>query len=424
VEVFRSRTRASAERHERARAVFPGGETRSAAFFRPYPVHVARADGAELIDVDGNRYVDFVFNYGAVVLGHRHPAVLETAERGLRNGISFAAPGIDQIELAEELLGRLTSAERLRFVTSGTEANITALRAARAFTRRDVVVKAIGGFHGTIPELDRDIRGVRLPRGVPAGSAVVAVPYNDTDALVTTVRDLGERCAAVILETVLYSGGIVPARRWFLQAAQEVAREVGALLILDEVATFRLAPGGHQGDLGVAPDVTTVGKIVGGGFPVGAVAGREDVMAVYDLGRADAIPHSGTYNGNPVTAAAGRAVMARMTSNAYAQLARRGAQLAAGLRAAIASSGAVAQISDVGSMVNIHFTDAALENADAVLGASPELAAAFHLGMLDRGIFCAPRGLFLVSLATEATHVERAVEAASQVLANIAEALA
>jgi glutamate-1-semialdehyde 2,1-aminomutase len=418
-QLFGERTPRSAERYERALRVLPGGDTRAATFYSPYPVALHHGDGVEIEDLDGNSYLDFLLNYTSLILGHRHPAVLEAIAGTVSHGTAFAAPVPGQVELAEALVERVPSVERVRFVNSGTEATTSALWAARAFTGRRYVVKAIGGYHGSCPELDKAIRPGSFPAGVPDTAAVRAVPYNDLDAL---ERAIGEGdVAAVLLEPVMGAAGVVPPAPGYLAAAQAAARRAGALFILDEVITFRLGYGGYQRLEGLEPDLTALAKIIGGGLPVGAVGGRADVMEVFAPGASPGVSHSGTFNGNPVTVAAGLRTLELLDADAYAGLDDLGATLADGLREAIERSGAPAQVTHVGSLVNLHFTTAPLIDADAAASVDPVAAAAFHLGLLNRGIFIATRGLFAISAVTEARHVQRAVEAAADVLDGLAE---
>ena len=417
---FERRTPRSRERYERALAVIPGGDTRAAAFYAPYAAAIAEASGIELVDLDGNRYSDFLLNYTSLIAGHRHPEVMAAVAEATSRLTAVAAPVPGQVELAEELVRRVESVERIRFTNSGTESTMLALWAARAFTGRPTVIKAIGGYHGSVPELDKSIRPGSLPAGVPEPGHVRAVPFNDTGALRRAVDECAGSLAAVILEPVLGSGGAIPPEPGFLESAQEWAREAGALFLLDEVITFRLGPGGYQGIAGLRPDVTAFAKIIGGGFPVGAIGGRADVMDVFAAGAGRGVFHSGTFNGNPVTVAAGRATLELLDGAAYAKLDRLGAMLAEGLSEAVSRAGVEACVTHAGSLVNVHFTAEPPRDFDAVQRADPDTTAAFHLGLLNRGVFVAPRGLMTVSIVTEEADVERAIDAAADVFAELA----
>ena len=417
---FEARTPRSRERFRRALDVFPGGDTRSAANYEPYPATIGRAEGIELVDLDGNQYADFLLNYTSLITGHRHPEVMAAAVEAISRLTGVAAPVPGQIELAEELIRRVTSVERLRFTNSGAESTLLSIWAARAFTGRPTVIKAIGGYHGCVPELDRGLRTGAFPPGVPEVTPVRAVPFNDSDALRAAIDDAGDTLAAVLLEPVLGSAGVIPPEPGYLEQARKWTQETGALLILDEVITFRLSRGGYQDTAGIEPDLTAFAKVIGGGFAVGALGGRADVMDVFRRGGERSISHSGTFNGNPVTVAAGLKVLELLDNAAYAKLDRLGDKLASGLRDAIERTGVAAQVTHVGSLLNVHFTTAPVRDFDSAQGADPVAAAAFHLGLMNRGLFIAPRGMFALSTVTEERDVEKVVDAAADLFTALA----
>jgi glutamate-1-semialdehyde 2,1-aminomutase len=417
---FEQRTPASCRRHERALESFPGGDTRAATFYAPYPVAIERAQGIELVDLDGNRYADFLLNFTSLIMGHRHPAVMEAVAGMMDRLTGVAAPVPAQLELAEELIRRVDSVDRVRFTNSGSESTQIALWAARAFTGRFALIKTIGGYHGSVPELDRSIRPGFLPAGLPDSAPVRAVPFNDVEALRKAVEEAGDTLAAVVLEPVLGSGGVVPPEDGYLEAARSLTEEAGALLVFDEVITFRLAPGGYQQLAGVTPDLTAFAKIIGGGFPVGATGGRADVMDVFRPGSDRSVSHSGTFNGNPITATAGLRVMELLDDEAYAKLDRLGAQLEQGLNDAIRSTGVTAQVTRAGSLGNVHFTAEPVRDFDAAQRADAEAAAAYHLGLLNRGVFIAARGMWAISVVTEESDVQRFVDASAEIFAELA----
>jgi glutamate-1-semialdehyde 2,1-aminomutase len=419
-EAFELRTPQSRERFERAVEVFPGGDTRVATFYSPYPTAIERAVGIDLVDLDGNHYADFLLNYTSLIAGHRHPAVVEAAAAAMSRLTGVAAPVPGQVELAEELVRRVETVEQVRFTNSGSESTTIAVWAARAFTGRELVVKAIGGYHGSVPELDRSIRGRSMPPGVPRSAPVVAVPFNDLEALRSAIDDAGDALAAVLLEPVLGSGGVIPPEPGYLEAAERWAREAGGLFLLDEVISFRLAPGGYQQLVGVRPDLTAFAKIIGGGFPVGALGGRAEVMEVFTPGSRRGVSHSGTFNGNPVTVAAGLATLELLDHDAHDRLDRLGAMLAEGLREAIQRAGLGAQVTHAGSLLNVHFTTEPVRDFDAAQRADAAAAAAYHLGLLNRGVFIAPRGMMAVSIVTEEGDVARVVDASAEIFAELA----
>ena len=422
VRSFVVRTPESRARFERAVQAMPGGDTRASTFYLPYPAAIARAAGDDLVDLDANHYVDFLFNYTSMILGHSHPSVVAAATAALESGSAVAAPAGGQVELAEELKRRVPGVERVRFTSSGTEAAMMAIRATRAFTRRNWVIKMFGGYHGSSPDLDAGIGDSVLPPGVPAGIATRAVSFNDSDTLERVTDSLAGDLAAIILEPVLGNAGLVAPAPGYLEMVRDVADRAGALLIFDEVMTFRLSRGGYQVIAGVSPDLTCFGKIIGGGFPVGAVGARAEVMEVFRPGNVLGVSHSGTFNGNPVTMAAGRETLRHLTGEAYARLDALGTRLATGLEIAIDQTGVRATVTHVGSLVNVLFADPPVINAETARPLDPRAAQMFHLGLMNRGIFIAPRGLFALSLASTDEHVDRAVDAAREVLRLLAAA--
>jgi glutamate-1-semialdehyde 2,1-aminomutase len=416
---FRTRSPRSRERYERALNVLPGADTRSVTFYPPYPAVIQSASGIELIDLDGNVYKDFLLNYTSMIVGHAHPAVVAVAQAAMARGTAIAAPVPGQLELAEELVRRVDSVERVRFVNSGTEATMAAVRVARAFTGRPLVVKVTGGYHGSYPDLDITLRPGFYPAGVPESTQTRLAPYNDPDALEAVLGQTAGECACVIMEPVLGAAGVVPGERDYLVLAEEAARAAGALFVLDEVISYRLSPGGAQALHGLRPDLTAFGKIIGGGFPVGAVGGRADVMEVFAPGADPGFSHSGTFNGNPVTVAAGLTTLELLDPAAYEKLDRLGTMLADGLRRAIAETGAPAHVTHAGSLANVHFTPERPTNAETAAVNDPEATAAFHLGLLNRGIFIAPRGLLALSTVTEEADVHQLVDAATELFAAL-----
>ena len=301
--------RARAQLFERATASLPGGSTRTTVYTAPYPPYVAVGQGLRVRDVDGNEYRDFLGNYTSLILGHAHPAVVAAVEAQVRRGSAFAAPTETEVELAEEIRRRVPSIERLRFTSSGTEATMFAIRAARAHTGRPLIAKFERAYHGTH---DAVMAGTA---GVPAvmDGLVVELPWGDPDGVEAALRGREADLAAILIEPVQGAGGVRAAGTEFLAFLRDLADRTGALLIFDEIISFRVAPGGAQERFGVRPDLTTLGKIIGGGYPLAAFGGRADVMSVFDARRSGAISHGGTFNGSPVAAAAGLATLRELT---------------------------------------------------------------------------------------------------------------
>jgi len=388
VETYLARTPGSAALFERAARSLPGGSTRTTTFSAPYPPYMVRGEGLRTWDVDGNEYRDFLGNYTSLILGHAHPEVVAAVEAQVRRGSAFAAPTETEIELAEEIRSRLPAVEQVRFTNSGTEATMFAIRAARAFTGRDHVAMFDNAYHGT-----HDTVLVGSP-GVPGATAelVLALPWGDPDGVERALAGRERDIAAVIIEPVQGAGGVRTADPAFLRFLRELADRIGALLIFDEVIAFRIGPNGAQGRLGgVRPDLTTLGKIIGGGYASGAFGGRSDVMRQFDARRAGALVHGGTFNGNPVAAAAGLATLRHMTPERYEALERAGDRLRSGLSAAFAREGIDATVGGIASIFQLH-PGPSLEPPEGLTA-----QAAMFVGLLVDGFHLAPRGMGSIS---------------------------
>lgn len=383
--------------HERLRRVMPGGDTRSITWFRPYPAAIERAAGYELRDVDGNTYIDLLNNYTALVHGHAHPRIVEAivAQAGL--GTVYPAPHRAQLRVAEELTRRVASVERVRFTNSGSEAVLQAVRAARAYTRRPLLVKADGGYHGSwdqVPLTAAEARTVGTPAEIEA--LVRFVDYNDLASLEDVLDREGERVAAILLEPVM-GEGVIAGGPDYLRGVRDLADRHGALLILDEVVTFRLAAGGRQETVGVSPHLTTFGKVIGGGLPVGAVGGSEAVMSVFDPHRDDALPHSGTFNGNTLTMAAGLVSLELLTAAEIDRINRLGETLATGMRDALAANDIDGGVTQCGSLLHLVFGTDGEPRRFGDLNLESRMHDLVHLACMEEGLFIAPRGLMNTS---------------------------
>ncbi len=398
------RTARSGELHERLCRVMPAGQTRSLVYFAPYPVALAEGDGPLVRDVDGNEYVDVLNNYTSLVHGHGHRAITGAVRAALETGTAFPAPHASQLELAELLHERFPAAERVRFTNSGTEGTLLALRIARAATRRRTVLAFEGAYHGTVPEL------------ADGGGDVVRVPYNDAEA---SERVLDDAVAAVIVEPFLGSGGVVPAAPGFLERLRARAAAVGALFVLDEVQSLRNSFSGVHGELGLEPDLVVVGKIVGGGFPVGGVVGRAALLARTDPRRPDAIAHSGTFNGNVVTTVAGAAALRLLDGDAIAALHARAAALAAAIEAAAARAGLRAAVSRAGSIMQVHLRGTRPHTAATPGPEERRAIAALHLALLLEGVYAAPRGMLNLSTVMTDDHLARVASGYERAFARV-----
>jgi len=391
---------------ERAAEALVGGTTRTTVYMDPYPPTVVRGQGATVWDLDGNARTDLLNNYTALILGHAHPAVVAAVERVAQGGTAFAAPTEHELRLAELIKERLPSVERLRFTSSGTEATMFAMRVARAVTGRPMIAKMHGGYHGT-HDYAAAPDGVGIPDEVKA--LVIDLPYNDAAAAEALLEPHRERVAAVIVEPILGSGGIVPAEPGFLQRLRELTRAWGMLLIFDEIISFRVDPHGAQGLYGVTPDLTTLGKIIGGGFPVAAVGGRAEVLEVLDQRRqAPFLAQGGTYNGNPVGTAAGVATLEALTPDVYQRLNALGERIRVGLDDLFERTGAPASVTGIGSLFNIHHT-----------GSDPRYLPELGLGLLTEGFWLAPRGLGCTSTPMTDKTVDAFLDACERVISLI-----
>jgi glutamate-1-semialdehyde 2,1-aminomutase len=405
----------SEEITETLRAVLPGGDTRTSTFFRPFPIVMERGDGFRLWDVDGNEYVDLLNNFTSLVHGHSHPKIVDAVCDQAPVGLSFSAPHRSQGELADRIVDRFDSIERVRFTNSGTEAVMQAIRAARAVTGRDRIVKAYGGYHGSweqVPMVPENSLGTpQVVRGL-----IEWVDYNDVTQLKRTMSEKGDEIAALILEPVMGGGGVVEATRDYIEAARRLTKEHGTLLILDEVITLRLGPGGCQGLLGVDADITTMGKIIGGGLPVGALGGSADVMEVFDPRRASYLDHGGTFNGNPMTMAAGCASLDLLSDEQIEKINALGANLADRFKEVFVDASFPVSVTNVGSLLQLHLgTSGEIRNYKDVNLAEP-LLDRFHAACLEEGIYFARRGLLNVSTAMDEVVIGRIAEGAKRAL--------
>jgi glutamate-1-semialdehyde 2,1-aminomutase len=382
---YRERTPRSAALFERATRVLPGGSTRTTVFAPPYPPYLAEGHGIHVTDVDGNDYRDFLCNYTSLILGHAHPDVVAAVEAQVRRGSAFGAPSGLEIALAEELVRRIDSVERVRFTSSGTEATMFAIRAARARTGRSTVAIFDRAYHGTHDTVVAGSAGV--PRAV--AELVATLPWNDPEGVDRALAGRLDDLAAIVIEPIQGAGGVRAASPELLRHLRAICDRTGALLIFDEVISFRALPGGAQARSGVRPDLTTLGKIIGGGYPLAAFGGSAVVMDAFDARRSGALTHGGTFNGNPVGAAAGLATLAALTPPVYADLAGRARRLRQ-IVANHAERERVAVRVDVeASIFQVRLGDLTAPSAVAT-GAG---AADLFVGLLLEGFYLAPRGM-------------------------------
>ncbi len=384
------------------------------------PVFVARGEGAELIDVDGNRYVDWMLSWGPLVAGHAHPEVVAAVSAAAAAGTSFGAPTEAETALAAEIVERVPSAEMVRMTSSGTEATMSAMRLARAATGRDRILKFAGAYHGHVDGLLAEAGSGLATQGIPASPGVthaqaaetVIVPWNDPEAL-----PLGE-FAAIICEPYPANMGLVPPSEGFLAKLRRLADETGALLVFDEVISgFRVARGGAQQREDVLPDLTILGKIIGGGVPAAAYTGRRDLME--RIAPAGDVYQAGTLSGNPLATAAGLATLRLLDARAYARLEELTGALADGLERAAAQAGVPARVAWTTGLLTLFFSDRPVRDYEDAKACDAERYGTFCRAMLDRGIYLPPSQFeaWFPSLAHGDAHVDRTLEAAAEALA-------
>jgi glutamate-1-semialdehyde 2,1-aminomutase len=410
----------------RARRVSPGGVNSPVRAWKAVgggdPFFAARGEGAYLEDTDGNRYVDWVMSWGPLVFGHADPEVVEAVQEAAADGTSFGAPTQREVELAEELVDAVPSVEKVRLVSSGTEAAMTALRLARGYTRRDRILKFAGAYHGhadaLLAEAGSGLATLGIPAGpgVPTGAAAdtIVCPFNDVDRAAAAVERYGEGLAAIVVEPVAGNMGVVPPEPGFLEALRSLAHASGALLVFDEVITgFRVARGGAQELYGVAPDLTILGKIAGGGLPLAALGGRSQIMDA--LAPAGQVYQAGTLAGNPLATAAALVVLKRLRDPAvYERLEDSGALLEEGLREAAGDEQVCVQ--RVGAMATVFFAAGPVRDFEDAAGCDTQRFSAWFRHLLARGIYVAPsqyEALF-VSTAHGEAEIDATVEAARE----------
>ena len=415
---FRAANPKSEAQFEQACRVLPGGNTRIITYYPPFPLTFTRGEGAYLWDLDGHRHTDLVGDQSAALYGHSHPVILDAIRRALDGGITLGGPNTYETELAALICRRFPSIDLVRFCNSGTEANVLALATARAVTRRSKIMAFEGGFHGGVLSFARGGGLINVP------FPTVLAPYNDPAAAVALIEREAANLAAVIVEPMMGGGGCIPGDREFLGALREACTRHGVVLVFDEVMTSRLSPGGRQAAIGVTPDLTTLGKYVGGGLSFGAFGGRADIMARFDQRRPDYLHHPGTFNNNVCTMAAGLAGLARVfTAEAAVDLNRRGDALRERLSGLGAERGVPLQAIGVGSLMNLHFHAGPIRSpADTALG-NIELRNLLHLELLGRGFYLARRGFIALSLPLTDRDIDGFVSSLADVLDGFAKLL-
>ncbi|ALK08145.1 aspartate aminotransferase family protein [Blastochloris viridis] len=393
---------------DRAAAFLPGGGTRSSYHFSPFPLVLAAGEGDVVTDLDGHRRLDFNANFGVTVHGHGFRPIVDAIRRQAETALCFAAPSPGEAELAELLQRRVPSLRAIRFASSGTEAMMVAITAARAFTGRRRLAKLHGGYHGS-SEFGAVGGPGTAPGAASGGGAVVVLPAAEPDAVLAAVAAQAGELAAVVVEPIQGAAGLIAVDRDLLRRLRDLTARHGILLIFDEVMLFRVAFGGVQSRLGIEPDLTVLGKLIGGGLPVGAVGGRADVMDVFNPYRADWVRLAGTYNGNPMSMAAGVACLAALQPDDFVRMDDLAADLVARAGALLRQRRIPASIAQAGAFFCLHALPAPARSHAELQRQDRVLFDTLHLGLINAGVLLTPAGLGCVSTRTTAADIDRFV---------------
>jgi glutamate-1-semialdehyde 2,1-aminomutase len=422
----------SLEAYERACLHIPGGTTRNTVFFEPHPLYLDHGWGCYAWDVDNTRRLDMIGNYSAQILGYAHPAVADAVRAQMEKGTAFAAATCLEAEFAELLCDRVPSFEQVRFTNSGTEATMFALRLARVHTGRRKIARMEGGYHGThdYAEISTNPTNGAGPADAPLAvpdspgtpEAVVRdtviLPFNNLERSEHIIRRNAHQLAAVIVEPVMGLAGMLTPEAGYLERLRSLTRELGIVLVFDEIISLRVSPGGAQELYGVVPDLTAAGKMLGGGFPIGVFGGRSDIMVHMVPGRSGAIPHGGTFNGNALVLAAGLAAMRQLTPAIYGDLNAMGDALRKDLRSLFADHNIPAQVNGVASLANVHFAERPVTSYRDKLSSDTFKQRAFFLGLMNNGVLLSPRGMIALSTAHTSRDLKVFLDAVDRVVGS------
>ncbi|MBN3811463.1 aminotransferase class III-fold pyridoxal phosphate-dependent enzyme [Paraburkholderia sp. Ac-20347] len=401
-EAFAARNPQSAQQYEHAAEVMPGGNTRSVLFYEPFPLAMAKGEGCRLWDADGHEYLDFIAEFSAGIYGHSHPLIRTAINAALDDGLNLSAHNLLESRLAKAVCERFASLKTVRFTNSGTEANLMMLATAKAFTGRSKVIVFVGGYHGGVLTFGRGANVINVPH------EFLYAEYNDLDSVRRLLEENASEVAAILVEPMQGASGCIVGEASFLKGLRELASAHGALLMFDEVMTSRLAPGGLQASLGIEPDLTSLGKYIGGGMSFGAFGGRADIMALFDPRRSGALQHAGTFNNNVMTMAAGWIGLTQIyTPAASRALTERGDALREALNSRFRASGVALRFFGIGSLMNLQITDQpvrSVRDIDASMNVFKDL---FFFHLIEHGIYIARRGYVVLSLPVGDAEIAR-----------------
>lgn len=433
IDLYVSRTPRSRELQANAKKYLPGGSSRGTAYFGPYPHFIERGEGHYMTDADGNRMLDFMINATSLILGHAHPDIVAALQAQAEKGTAFTGPTEAQTRLAQIITDRVPSMDSVRFTNSGTEGTLMSIRAARALTGKHKIAKFEGGYHGAHeyvsvsvhPPLDKlDPNGpTPIPEypGMPPSllEDVIVLPYNDLDWCERVLRANQDQLACLIMEPVVSSFGYLTAQVEFLQGLRDLTTELNIILIFDEVQSFRVGTGGAQELLGVIPDMTSLGKIIGGGMAVGAFGGRNDLMELLDPTDGATIAHAGTFNANPMTMVAGEVAMNHLTPDTFERMNKLGGELRSKLRAVFDEFEVTAQVTGVGSLFGIHFTNEDISDYRTVIRGDAQMRRALFTGLLNEGILLQTGTAGALNTLTTEAEIDTLVDTTRSVIQRI-----
>jgi len=405
---YLERTPRSAALMGRARAAMPAGSTRTFGYFEPYPLVFERGEGVRLWDVDGHRHIDFTYNGLSLIHGHAFPPILEALRRALPRGTAWPGASIEQIEYAELLRDRIPHAERVRFTNTGTEATMLGVKLARHATGRDLIVKFEGAYHGSYDDLEAGLYGI----GELEGRALLA-EFGNLDSFRHAIDRHGAEIAAIVIEPILFTFKVIPPPDGFLVELIELAQEHGILAVLDDCLMFRLAEGGSAERYGLRPDITCLGKFVGGGLPVGAIAASDELMSIFDPAHERAVYHGGSFNGNPLGCAAGRVTMEHFGAAEIERIDAQAARVGEALADASRATGVGLEITGDGSILGVHVRDGDGKTSHA-------LSRRFHLAAINRGVYFGQDGEFALATPFADEDVDEAIEILGLALEDLA----